>query len=156
MQHPLSWQSLVELIICFENARESDLGLDKKIPLCLFTSQKNCAYSAWNGKQEREKKYQRHGNESWVCQIWECQCLITKVLSEEKKIVRCLEKCAYMWAHLVIRYSFVTHAHIVSVILFSDMLPAQSFVFLNSFLWSLNYFILPTRASNLLSLVLHK
>lgn len=40
MQHPLSWQSLVELIICFENARESVLGLDKKISLCLFTSQK--------------------------------------------------------------------------------------------------------------------
>lgn len=85
-----------------------------------------------------------------------CQCLTTKVLSEKKKIVRCLDKYAYIWVHLVIRYSFGTRAHTVSVILFSDTPPAQSFVFLNSLVWSLNYFILPTKASNLLSLVLHK
>lgn len=77
-------------------------------------------------------------------------------LWEKKKIVRCLDKYAYVCNHLVIAYSFATHAHTVSVILFSDMLPAQSFAFLKSFVWSLNYFILLTRASNLLSLVLYK
>lgn len=58
--------------------------------------------------------------------------------------------------HLVIRYTFSTCAHTVSVVLLSDMPPALSFAFLSSFVWSLNYFTLPTKAYSLLSLMLHK
>ena len=64
MPLPLSWQSLGQLIICFENVGECILELDKKISLP-NQGPKKCAYGDLycNGKNKGEKQ-QRHGNES--------------------------------------------------------------------------------------------
>lgn len=91
-----------------------------------------------------------------MCQTWECLRLITKLLTERKKIVEHLDKYAYMRDHTMIRYIFGTRAYRVSVILLSDMPPALSFAFLSFFVRSLNYFTLPTKTSSLLSYMLQK